>query len=514
MKQLYLALPALLLAAATHAQTTPGSVGIGTSTPDPQAALDISSADKGLLIPRLTEAQRTAMSAVPVGLMVFQTDGPEPGFWYYFGGQWNRIPSSTSGDNLGNHTATQNLGLNGHWLSNDGSASGLRLDNAGNVGLGTATPNARLDLGQGALMLAPAIGNNAPRPAVGTTRISGEISAYGLGAGTAPTAAADDGYLRLSAGGGSTAATKSFLDLAGFSQQSDVNQTIRMGTAGQERLRVLADGRVAIGRSSAQQQLHVSGNIAADGPLGIMLGGADRPLITRGWDVFASGNYSGIGRWGLFMEPNALTFGVPALADKRFQWVRYNTNSTVNGTLMTLTQDGQLQVSNGVSVPAGEAYAYSSARTQHYTVTPFDFVSTDPVGHPVMAFMSSGGNPAEIYLGGSGAGRVVAPVHLPQGAVVTNLALQAYDNDGNGSTPVRARLMTIRGNNGTSSYNSSSTAYATLGPDQNVFQTVSTNVNVTIDNSQFSYFIDVDLNSHGAVTLTQVRLTYTVTQVE
>ena len=39
------------------------SVGIGTATPDPAAALDISSSGKGLLIPRLDSAQRRASSS-------------------------------------------------------------------------------------------------------------------------------------------------------------------------------------------------------------------------------------------------------------------------------------------------------------------------------------------------------------------------------------------------------------------------------------------------------------------
>lgn len=48
------------------------------------------------------------------------------------------------GDNLGNHTATQNLRLNGRWLSNDGGNEGLRVSNNGNVGIGTASPQTRL----------------------------------------------------------------------------------------------------------------------------------------------------------------------------------------------------------------------------------------------------------------------------------------------------------------------------------------------------------------------------------
>ena len=37
-------------------------VGVGTSSPDASSALDISSTDKGLLIPRMTTAQRTAIT--------------------------------------------------------------------------------------------------------------------------------------------------------------------------------------------------------------------------------------------------------------------------------------------------------------------------------------------------------------------------------------------------------------------------------------------------------------------
>ena len=63
------------------------SVGIGTATPSPQAALDLSATDRGLLIPRLSAAQRTAIASPPQGLTVYQTDGSAgggagTGFWY------------------------------------------------------------------------------------------------------------------------------------------------------------------------------------------------------------------------------------------------------------------------------------------------------------------------------------------------------------------------------------------------------------------------------------------------
>lgn len=62
-------------------------VGIGTTTPYSTAALDITSTTKGILIPRMTSAQRQAISSPANGLMVYQTD-ETVGYWYYNGSIW------------------------------------------------------------------------------------------------------------------------------------------------------------------------------------------------------------------------------------------------------------------------------------------------------------------------------------------------------------------------------------------------------------------------------------------
>jgi len=69
--------------------TVHGQVGIGTNTPDASAVLDIqsSSNDKGILIPRITQAQRNPISSPATGLMIFQTDG-NVGFYFYDGSSW------------------------------------------------------------------------------------------------------------------------------------------------------------------------------------------------------------------------------------------------------------------------------------------------------------------------------------------------------------------------------------------------------------------------------------------
>src|SRR5689334_20275196 len=50
------------------------NVGIGTTTPNAKAALDIKSTDKGILFPRLTTAQRNAIADPPDGLHIYNKD--------------------------------------------------------------------------------------------------------------------------------------------------------------------------------------------------------------------------------------------------------------------------------------------------------------------------------------------------------------------------------------------------------------------------------------------------------
>ena len=59
------------------------------------------------------------------------------------------ITTSTTADNLGNHTATKNILLNGNYLSNDGGNEGIRIDNTGKVGIGIAAPGTSLHIENG-----------------------------------------------------------------------------------------------------------------------------------------------------------------------------------------------------------------------------------------------------------------------------------------------------------------------------------------------------------------------------
>jgi hypothetical protein len=97
-----------------------------TNTPaDPSAMLDIKSESKGLLIPRMTIAQREAMSNPAQGLLVYQSDSTK-GFYFYDGG-WKSVS-----DNLGTHRLSQALNLNGYRIYSHNIGTGIRLDSEGN----------------------------------------------------------------------------------------------------------------------------------------------------------------------------------------------------------------------------------------------------------------------------------------------------------------------------------------------------------------------------------------------
>lgn len=112
------------LSAISNAQ----SVGINSdgSTPNASAMLDVKSSTKGFLVPRLTAAQKTAISSPATGLMIYQTDA-SAGFYYYNGSSWAAITNLAYGCFYNIATSAKKTIDNGasFLLSNNGIMSGM-----------------------------------------------------------------------------------------------------------------------------------------------------------------------------------------------------------------------------------------------------------------------------------------------------------------------------------------------------------------------------------------------------
>lgn len=275
------------------------SVGVSstTITPDADALLELRATNKGLLIPRMTTAQRTTytsnansgggLGAAEDGMTIYNTTTKKYNFWN--GTQWVEMASSAGSGFIENQIAgaqgTANFWIDGKGVASEigvGTASALsaRLhvhdasgvageslllidDNAslpvmivqdvGNVGIGTATPISTLDvvgktttqLGGDVVVLDPGFVSGASI-AIGTTAIA-------------------DNFMRIGNNG-----TNNYFD----TKAQDLRIHSTAAPAGISFLH--STGRVGIGTNSPTMKLEVSGgHIGLQGSRAFVIGGAD-----------------------------------------------------------------------------------------------------------------------------------------------------------------------------------------------------------------------------------------------
>ena len=141
-------------------QNISGSVGIGTTSPNTSALLDLTSTTKGLLLPRMTTSQKNAISSAPAGLVVYDSSlnklyyrnnstwtdltGPQGPQGYTgatgptgaTGATGSQGPAGPQGPTLGIYDS---LGLPSTGPRVAGDAGGRNLFNLGNAAIGTST---------------------------------------------------------------------------------------------------------------------------------------------------------------------------------------------------------------------------------------------------------------------------------------------------------------------------------------------------------------------------------------
>ncbi|MBC7935549.1 MAG: FG-GAP repeat protein [Rhizobacter sp.] len=115
---------ALLFLCASGKLISGQSVGIGTSSPNSSAVLDIQSTSKGALIPRMTTAQRKAIINPEPGLMVFDTDkrtifmyqSPQWGQLSFINNQLGQLMPRTASDGEQNNYLGKEVSISGDYV--------------------------------------------------------------------------------------------------------------------------------------------------------------------------------------------------------------------------------------------------------------------------------------------------------------------------------------------------------------------------------------------------------------
>ena len=145
---------------------------------------------------------------------------------------------------------------------------------------------------------------------------------------------------------------------------------------------------------------------------GVVLRNGDLPLITRGWDCFTSGNKSGIGRWGLFMEAGETFLAAPGTdyGGARIGLGGYLADGTKQDTLTVTTCTRRVGI--GTNCPLSALHVASGPNTNGLFISKIDsctnkqsiFISADD---SVGAYIAGGTCPNGTATQTDGFGRII-----------------------------------------------------------------------------------------------------------
>ncbi|MFM1775180.1 MAG: hypothetical protein RJA53_790 [Bacteroidota bacterium] len=253
--------------------------------------------------------------------------------------------------------------------------NGIAILENGNFGLGTTNPTAKLNLDGGGMRIFAGFGNSTSRPGLNTSSIGNyEIRGVGAGGGSSQGDGADDGFLRLSAGGGTNSNTQASIDLSGYSNVADMGSNILMRTAGTERFRINADGKMGVGTSSPSTMFHIqNANIIGSGDPGnntlpgIYLYNSNSASTSAHSIMSIRTNGSGGGNPYLSFDINGVRGYSIGIDNADGDKLKFHTNwslNNVNNPALTLASDGKFGI--GTSSPGRSLHVQSSDNTSVY----------------------------------------------------------------------------------------------------------------------------------------------------
>jgi hypothetical protein len=231
--------------------------------------------------------------------------------------------------------------------------NGIAILENGNIGFGTALPTARLNLAGGGLKIFSGFGNSTSRPNLNTSSIGNyEIRGVGAGGGATQGDASDDGFLRLSAGGGTNTNQQASIDLSGYSLVADMGSNIVMRTSGVERLRISANGKMGLGISSPGTSIHIEngnsfGNPSSTNSPSIYVMNNNNASSTANSTIVARTAGTGGGKPYFSLDVNGFSgysFGINNPSDQLIINASWDFNTTASNNAIIVNRSGQTRV--------------------------------------------------------------------------------------------------------------------------------------------------------------------------
>lgn len=311
--------------------------------------------------------------------------------------------------------------------------NGIAILENGNIGIGTAIPSAKLNLVGGGMRIFAGFGNSTSRPGLNTSTIGNyEIRGVGAGGGSTQGDGADDGFLRLSAGGGTNSNTQASIDLSGYSNVADMGSNILMRTAGTERFRINADGKIGVGTSSPSTMFNIqNGNVIGSGDPGnntvpgIYLYNTNSASTSAHSILSLRTNNSGGGNPYISLDINGIrgySMGIDNADSDKFKIIPNWSFSNINTPMLTI--DGDSRVGIGTASPTRRLHVQSSDNTSVYV----ESTTSDNNGMMILNAVTSSfwANGYHEFIMFQNSGNTIGQIMAPNGSSVSYATTSDY----------------------------------------------------------------------------------------